>query len=587
LREIRIPSTVEGIIAARIDRQPAEDKALLQMLAAIGIEFPLSLVRQVLRFRAENTGSRAISATAFAEDSVAEGSTLEARLGRLQLGELIYERPTFGDVEYTFKHALTHDVAYNSLLIERRRILHGQIGQAIESLFSDRLDDHISDLARHYVRSGNTPMAVEYLTRAAQLALSHSAYKEADEQVCTAMALVKLLPEGEVRDHRELALQLMACETLGLLKGYAAAEVEVSAKRARILAQSLGDAQSAFRANKKLVLYYSVGENSLLARQTADDLIAQAEESGDPSSRVQAHAFVGYNLTTTGNFGDARKHLETSIAAYNSTSDHSDPEMRHDVCVAHVVLGSALNAAGFPDRGLGMSRRGLELAREIGHKHTIALTLGYQALLHQSRGDIDETLNATEELASLTRAHEFGHWGEWAVLLGGWATARKGQVANDVGLTKRGLEMLLTPAEGDRRWSATLSVAEVAQRAGDPRAGLAALEALGDLKGRTDQRPDLLFRARHERGDLLALSVTDAEMQEAEELFRGCIESARRGGAKLLELRSTTSLARLLAKRGKRNEARVMLAEIYNWFTEGFDTAALKDAKALLDELNQ
>jgi hypothetical protein len=151
----------------------------------------------------------------------------------------------------------------------------------------------------------------------------------------------------------------------------------------------------------------------------------------------------------------------------------------------------------------------------------------------------------------------------------------------------RGLEMLRTPAQGDRRWWSALLMAEVARRAGDARAGLAALEALGDLQGRPDQRPDLLFGARQGRGDLLALSDTDAEMQEAEGLFRGCIESARRGGAKGIELRSTNSLARLLAKRGMREEARTMLTELYKWFTEGFDTADLKDAKALLDQLNQ
>ena len=147
--------------------------------------------------------------------------------------------------------------------------------------------------------------------------------------------------------------------------------------------------------------------------------------------------------------------------------------------------------------------------------------------------------------------------------------------------------MLRRPAVGDRLWWSAMAIAEVAWRAGDAKAGLAALEALGDWEGRRDQRADLMFRALWWKGNLLTLVGGDTEMREAEELFRRCIDHAREGGAKSSELQATTSLARLRLQQNKRDEARAMLAEIYNWFTEGFDTADLKDAKTLLDELSE
>ena len=189
LSQLRLPPTVQGILASRIDRLSAEQKELLQTLAVIGRESPLGLIRKVA--------------------SKAEAQ-LERMLADLQAAEFIYEQPALTDAEYIFKHALTQEVAYNSLLIERRKLLHERAGQALESMFAEQLDDHLSQLAHHYSRSDNVSKAVEYLGRAGQQALQRSAHADAIRSLNAAIDLLQKLPDSPERIQRELLLQLAA-----------------------------------------------------------------------------------------------------------------------------------------------------------------------------------------------------------------------------------------------------------------------------------------------------------------------------------------------------------------------------------------
>src|SRR5207249_5136827 len=174
LAAIKLPPTIQGILTSRIDRLPAEGKALLQTLAVIGKEFSWGLLKQVVEKPEEE---------------------LHGLLSHLQAAEFIYEQPAFPEVEYTFKHALTQEVAYNSLLQERRKVLHERTAQAIETLFHSKLEDHYGDLAHHYSRSGNTQKAVEYLGLAGQQAVQRSANAEALDHLTMALQLLKTLPD--------------------------------------------------------------------------------------------------------------------------------------------------------------------------------------------------------------------------------------------------------------------------------------------------------------------------------------------------------------------------------------------------------
>ena len=214
LTEIHVPPTVHGILASRIDALPASQKDLLQTLAVIGKDFPLNLVRHI---------------TASPDDR------LEPILKGLQAGEFIYERPALGEAEYTFKHALTQEVAYNSVLMERRRLLHERTGEAIEALFKERIDDHLAELALHYSRSANTRKAVEYMYRAGSQAAVRSAHSEAMTRLSSALELLKHLPEDDERARQELAVQSVLGRSLSVVKGFSAAELKPVFARARAL----------------------------------------------------------------------------------------------------------------------------------------------------------------------------------------------------------------------------------------------------------------------------------------------------------------------------------------------------------------
>ena len=210
VEQLRLPTTVQGILAGRIDHLPAEEKELLQTLAVIGTEFPLTLVRAIVQQPPD---------------------TIDRWLSRLQTGEFIYEQPAAGDIEYTFKHALTHDVAYNSLLTERRRLLHERIARAIEALHHERLEDHYAELAHHYRSSNNAAKAVEYLHLAGEQALDRGAYAQAVANVEPALKLIERLPEEVERLRAELGVRLMEGRTVPVLRGVSSAERLQNSKR--------------------------------------------------------------------------------------------------------------------------------------------------------------------------------------------------------------------------------------------------------------------------------------------------------------------------------------------------------------------
>ena len=262
LTEIRIPPTVHGILASRIDALPASEKDLLQTLAVIGKDFPLNLVRHI---------------TASPDDR------LEPMLKGLQTGEFIYEQPALGEAEYTFKHALTQEVAYNSMLIERRRLLHERTGEAIEALFKDRIDDHLAELAHHYSRTANTRKAVEYLFRAGSQAEARSAYSEAVTRLSSALEFLKHLPDDAERARQELAVQSVLGSSLVAVKGWAAAELEPVYARARELCAQIRDPALAFRPlfGQWVMRWWKLELHDAL--ELADELLAAAEDVKDPA----------------------------------------------------------------------------------------------------------------------------------------------------------------------------------------------------------------------------------------------------------------------------------------------------------------
>jgi predicted ATPase len=265
--ELHISPTVQGVLAARIDRLAAEEKTLLQQLAVIGREFPLSLVRQVIAQPEEE---------------------IYRLLSSLQHKEFLYEQPAFPEVEYSFKHALTQEVAYGSVLQERRKALHERTAQAIEALYSGSLEEHYSDLAHHYSRSGKTEKAVEYLHLAGQQAAQRSANVEAITHLTTALELLNTLPDTRERAQQELMLQVTLGTPLQATRSYASPEVKATYTRAWELCQQLGETRQLFPALFGLRTFYHVGGEFLAARELGEQLLGLAQRKQDPALLVEA-----------------------------------------------------------------------------------------------------------------------------------------------------------------------------------------------------------------------------------------------------------------------------------------------------------
>jgi predicted ATPase/class 3 adenylate cyclase len=566
MNAVKVPATVQAVLAARIDRLSPEEKELLQTLAVLGREFPLGLVRHV---------------------TLKPEEALERGLSRLQAGEFIYEQVAVGDVEFIFKHALTQEVAYDGLLIERRKLLHERAGQALESMFAGQLDDHLDELAHYYNRSDNVAKAVEYLGRAGQQALQRSAYADAISNLSAAIGLLQKLPDSAERVQRELVLQLAVGPALIAAKGYAAPEVERAYSGMRKLCERLGDPPELSPALFGLFAVYVVRGELWKARELAEQLVRRAQSAGDPALLLYARLALGNTSYSMGDFLLAREHLEMAISVYDP--EHHRPLIfRYGGADAGVRYLSwvawTLWQLGYPDQALKRGYEALASAQGLSHPFSLAAAEYFVGVLRQSRGEARAAQESAESVIALSAEHGFTLWLAFATTLRGGAMAELG------GNEEEGIAQIQEGLAASRSTGAELMrpyhlclLAEACREAGRFDHGLSALtEALVAA----DEHENRNFEAEMHRlkGDLL-LKQDQSSAQEAQRCFERAIDVARKQSARSMELRATMSLARLLGQQGKRDEARTTLAEIYNWFTEGFDTADLKDAKALLEEL--
>jgi class 3 adenylate cyclase/tetratricopeptide (TPR) repeat protein len=561
LGELKIPPTVQAILAARIDRLPVGEKELLQTLAVIGKEFPLSLVRAI---------------------SGRTDDDLGRILNDLQLAEFIYEQPAMGDVEYTFKHALTLEVAYNSVLSERRRIVHGRVGEAIEAIFTRSLDDHLSELAHHYSRSPNTRKAVEYLGRTGRQALERYAFNEALAYLASGQRLLESLPDDLDRARLELALRATLAEAHALTVNVASPEVEQIMLRVRDLCRIVGDESQLFSALFFLRLCYMVRGELTTSREVGAELLTLAEHRRGSGEIEAARYSMGSTLLSMGDFSGAVAHLEQSIGLPNSPRSSVIFTLTQTKAVACSVLAQALCCLGYPDRARQLSREAQAQARHEG-QFTLVLVLADDCELQQLLRDGPRGLQQAE--AATAYAIEKGTLSQLGRIAGSRASAliESGQVEEGIAIASQMLGMFEAGGVG-LLGSGFCALAAAYAKLIRPADGLQAVRKGIDLIQRTGERQYAaeLFRLK---GELELLANRDA-FETAEASVRQAIETARAQSAKWWELRATVSLSRMLAMRGRRDEARTILADIYNWFTEGFDTADLKDAKALLDELN-
>ena len=565
LAALQLPPTVQGVLAARIDRLPADVKTLLQTLAVLGKEFAWSLL------------------TAVADQPEEE---LQRLLAHLQAEEFLYEQPAFPESAYTFKHALTQEVAYNAVLLERRRGLHERAAQAIEGLFQDRLPERYNELAHHYSRSGNTAKAVDYLQRAGQQAVERSAYAEAISHLTSALDLLTTLPETHERSQQELTVQMTLGTALRATKGGGAPEVERLYTRARELCERVGEPSQLFRVLWGLWSVYSARGEVQTQRALGEQLLSLAQRLQDPDLLLEAHHSLWATLFTGGELVATQPHQEQGMRLYDPQRHraHAALYSGHDpgVCCRQQAA-HCLWLLGYPDQAMASMQEALALAQQLAHPMSLTLALFWAAMLHHLRREAPLTQARAEAAMTIATDQGFPQELARATPLRGWALAESGREEEGRAQIQQGLAAYqATGATRDRPYYLTL-LAETSAQVGQTTEGLEALtEALATLAQSGVRWWEAeLYRLR---GALL-LQGTVAQPEEAVACFHQALAVARRQQAKSLELRAAMSLSRLWQRQGKRDKARQLLAEIYDWFTEGFDTADLQEAQALLDAL--
>jgi predicted ATPase len=582
--DLHLPTTVQGVLASRIDRLAPEEKTLLQQLAVIGREFSLSLILHVL---------------------LQPEDELYRLLSSLQHKEFLYEQPAFPEVEYLFKHALTQEVAYNSVLIERRKTLHEQTARALEQLYHDRLEDHYDELAHHYSRSGNTEKAIEYLQKAGQQAIRRSVHGEAINHFTMALELLQTLPDTPARVQQELGLQVALGPALMTLKGAGAAEVGKAYTRAQELCRQIGETPQLFPVLWGLWFFYALRSELQTARELGEQLLSLAKEAQDSGLLLLAHRALANTLFWSGDFGLALEHAKQGIALHNP-EQHRALALRYATSPAVSCLyyaAVALWHLGYPDQACKRSDDMVKLARELGHPHSLSTALAFATGVHQFCRNRQLVEQYVEAAMPLIMEHGYAFAAAICSFTRGWVQVEQGHNEEGIAEMRQGIETARSLGTDVERPYFLAPLAEAHAKAGRLEEGITLVaEALALVEKNGERQYEAgLYRVKGEltlqqdreqgMGNGEQARSTDPRplipdpQGEAEACFLKAIEVAQKQQAKSLELRATVSLARLWQSQGKQREAREILAGVYNWFTEGFDTKDLQEAKALLDSL--
>ena len=564
LPPLAIPATLHDSLMARLDRL-APVKEVAQIGAVIGREFSRDLLAAVAPMSANQLGDA---------------------LEQLVASELVFRRGTPPEATYSFKHALVQDAAYQSLLKSRRQQLHARIAEALEQRFPDIGETQPEVLAQHLTDAGLAARAVPYWRRAGELAAGRSANLEAIAHLSKGLELVATLADAPEHLEEELALRLAIGGPLIATKSDPAPEVERTYSRAWALCDRLGRSAELFPVLRGLWNCYLTRGKLRRAHDLAERLVVLADEEGTPIHRALARRARGATLFYLGRFGDAAAALSEGIAIDDAIAAWEDP--------AHLLLYTerasvacrlysawALWYLGFPDRALQKVEAGLALGQQLDHVHSLAFALNWAAILHSLRHEFAAALRRAEAAIEIASKHHLPLYLADATMCQGFAQAGLGHQGEGIAQLQTGLaDWIATGAHLlDTQWLGFLADAHLKGSQLDD--ALSALDRATETAAATGVRhyQAELFRLR---GAVLAET---GDAGEAASWLQRAIDTARSQQAKSLELRAATSLARLWAEQGERRKAYDLLAPIYGWFTEGFETADLKDAKVLLDEL--
>jgi len=560
---LAIPATLHASLIARLDRLGPVAKEIAQIGAVIGREFSYELIQPVVQ-RPE--------------------PELKTALDRLTDGGLLFCRGTQPHSSYLFKHALVQDAAYATLLRARRQQLHAAIAAALEAEFPEIVAAQPELLAHHYTEAGLRQQAIDYWLRAGERANNGSANPEAIAHLTRGLKLLDDLPDSSERDEKEFAFQIALLTPLFAAR-FGSAEGEHAAERAVELSNKVGGADQRVRALFGLSLTYSARGKIWKGREVAEQMLAVAEHLQEPEPLAYAHNLMGNNLFWLAELGAARMHLEKGIALYQPEWSRSLAFRFGFNCAStcYFFLGRVLWHLGYPDQALASAEQAVAIAEAVSHPVSRASALSWAAALHQLRGEVGRAREVAEIDLALTVEEIIPFFRTHGVMLRGWALVEEGQGDEGIAQLREGYaDYRVIGAQIEcTHWLALL--AEAYRDTDRPAEGL---EPIAQALEYAAQTGIVYYKAElHRLEGELRRRLDAGDEQRAEASFRRALEIARQQQAKSWELRAATSLARLWGHQGRREAARELLAPVYGWFTEGFDTVDLKNAAALLAEL--
>jgi class 3 adenylate cyclase/predicted ATPase len=567
---LAVPASLHASLMARLDRLgPA--KEIAQIGAAIGRELSHTLLDAVVR---------------------KPEAELQSALDRLIAAGLLFRQGVPPHASYLFKHALVQDAAYGTLLREPRRALHARIAETLESQFGDIAESQPELLARHCTEAGLIEKAVGLWGKAGQRSLDRSALIEAVQQFTRALAQIETLPATPQLRREQIKLQVALISPLFPLKGYGAPETKAAAERARLLieqSEALGESP------EDPLLLFSVLYGFWVAkfvafdgdalRELAGQFLALAEKQGGTVPLMLGHRVMATSLVYTGDIAQGRAHYDQAITLYDPVA-HLTLASRFGQDIRVVILcqrSLALWLLGYPEAALADAELAVTHGREIGQAATLMYALYFGRCTHFHCG-IYAAVNAQlDELVTLADEKSAEGWKGFGISLQGCVLALTGKAADAVHRITSGLADFRSIGVAVL---APLHVSYLAAAHADLGHFDEAWRCMRKAMSMMETSKERWFEAEVNRiAGAIALKSQEPDAAKAETYFERALSVARQQQAKSWELRAAMSMARLWRDQGKRSEARDLLAPVYNWFTEGFDTLDLKEAKALLDEL--
>jgi predicted ATPase len=564
---LAVPATLSASLLARLDRLGSAVKQVAQTGAAIGREFSYGLLSASI----DQLGER----------------ELNDALHRLVEAGVVFQRGAPPTAEYLFKHALVQDTAYGTLLRGARRDLHRRIADALETRFPGLLEVRPEIAAHHFSEALEVEKAVVYWRRAGQVSVARSAVREATAQLRRGLDLLASLPESPDRKRLELDLHVTLAAALMGAKGYADPEVAATLERSRRLVTETGGVGTPLHFS---VLYGNwafayVSGNTRPGLDHATEYLSLAEAQPASGPRLIGHRLRAVSLMMGGHYREALPHSKMAVSLYRP-DEHREFAYRYGQDIgasALCCLSWALWHGGYPDQAAQTADRAVFHAREFGHAHTLAYTLWYTAMVAVFARDVAEVERFAEESAAISARQGFPFWSALSETLLGWVVAQQARASDGIVRMRAGLAA--ATATG-MRFFEPLHLGLIAEGlALDGRAneGLALLD---EALSRAAETGEIAAEGelRRLQGELLQRLET-SNTGAAEAAFARAVSEARRQGSRGYELRAATSHARLWQDQARRAEARDLLAPVYGWFTEGFDTADLRAARSLLAEL--